>query len=79
MILNLAIWFGLHVLFGTVGTFNAGPFAVAWPEWSSLNLAALALSLVAALCLFRLKLGVLLTLALCGGIGLALSLLPNVD
>ncbi|WP_421760165.1 chromate efflux transporter [Devosia sp.] len=77
VILNLAIWFGLHVLFGTVGTFNAGPFVVAWPEWPTLNLAALALSLVATLCLFRLKLGVPLTLSICGGIGLALSLLPS--
>lgn len=77
VILNLAIWFGLHVLFRAVATLQAGPFAVAWPEWSTLNPVALALSLVAALCLFRLKLGVPLTLAFCGGIGLALSLLPN--
>jgi chromate transporter len=77
VILNLAIWFGLHVLFSTVETLQTGPFTIALPEWSTLNLAALVLSLVAALCLFRLKLGVPLTLAICGGIGLALSLLPN--
>ena len=77
VILNLAIWFGLHVLFRTVGSVHAGPFAIAWPDWASLNPAELALSLVAAFCLFRLKLGVPLTLALCGGIGFALGLLPQ--
>lgn len=73
VIANLAIWFGLHVLFAEVGTFNAGPISIASPEWASINWWALALSGVAMLCLFRLKLGVLKTLAVCGLLGIAIT------
>lgn len=78
VVLNLAIWFGLHVLFRTVVTFHAGPLSVALPEWLTIDPVALALSLVAALCLFRLKLGVPMTLALCGAIGLVLTFMPDI-
>lgn len=73
VIANLAVWFGLHILFAKVGSFNAGPVSIATPEWASMNWWALALGGVAVLCLFRLKLGVLRTLALCGILGVAIS------
>jgi len=76
VILNLSIWFGLHVVFGEVGTFRAGPIAIVSPDWSSINWVALALSALAILCLFRLKLGMLKTLAACGALGLLVMLLP---
>lgn len=76
VILNLAIWFGLHVIFDEVGTFSAGPVSIAVPTWSSINLIAVALSAVAVLCLFRLKLGILWTLGICGTLGLLAMLLP---
>lgn len=78
VILNLAVWFGLHVLFREVGTFGIGPLSIAAPRWSSIDLAAVALSIVAALCLFRFRLGILPTLAICGGLGLLVALLPDV-
>lgn len=78
VILNLAVWFGLHVLFREVGTFGIGPVSIAAPRWSSIDLAAVALSIVAALCLFRFRLGILPTLAICGGLGLLVALLPDV-
>lgn len=71
VILNLAVWFGLHVLFREVGTFRAGPVTLVAPAWQSLDLLAFGLSAAAALSLFRLRLGILATLALCGGLGLA--------
>jgi chromate transporter len=76
VILNLAIWFGLHVLFREVGTFAAGPVSLAWPNWLTVNAEAVALSMVAVVCLFRLNLGITWTLAICGGLGLLGMHLP---
>jgi len=73
VILNLAVWFGLHTLFREVGPLKVGPLDIAWPVWSSLDPAALALALVAALALFRLKLGMIPTLALCAGLGFGIK------
>lgn len=73
VILNLAVWFGLHVLFAEVQVLRLGLLAVAWPDWTSVEPAALGLALVAAVALFRFKLGVLAVLALCAGLGLAVQ------
>jgi chromate transporter len=77
VILNLAIWFGLHVVFGDVGTLRVGPVSIASPVWATINWAAVALSLVAVLCLFKLKLGILRTLGICGALGLLITLVPG--
>lgn len=69
VILNLAVWFGLHTLFARVSTLRAGPLDMAWPDVKSLDPAAALLSLIAVLALFRLKLGMIPTLALCGALG----------
>jgi chromate transporter len=71
VILNLAIWFGLHVLFREVGTLRLGPVSLAWPEWGSIEPIALGLSVIAAVALFRFKLGILAVLGLCAALGLA--------
>jgi chromate transporter len=71
VILNLSLWFALQTLFARVGEWRAGPVSMAWPEFSTLNLPALALTLVAFLALFRLRLGMGWTMALCGGLGVA--------
>jgi chromate transporter len=73
VILNLAIWFGLHVIFRNVGTFEAGPIHMVLPEWMSLDPVALALSLLAAFALFRLRLGIITTLAIFGAAGIAVG------
>jgi chromate transporter len=70
VILNLAVWFGLHVLFREVGTLALGPLALVSPDWASIDPWAVALSVVAAICIFRLRLGILATLGVCGGLGL---------
>lgn len=71
VILNLAVWFGLHTLFRTVGTLRIGPIDMAWPDISSLDPAAALLSLIAVAALFRFRLGMIPTLALCGALGFA--------
>lgn len=77
VILNLALWFGLHVLFAEVGriallTRGAGlPLvSLACPEWRTLDVAALGLFLVASVLLFRFKLGMVKILAVCALTGL---------
>lgn len=73
VILNLAIWFALHVLFARVDTLRAGPFALAWPEWSTIDPASVVLSLASAVLLFRFKAGAFATLAICGAAGVVLK------
>jgi chromate transporter len=74
VILNLAIWFALHVLFREVITVTAGPIVAAVPDWKTVNLLAVALGAIAIASLFWLKLGLFRTLAICGGLGLILAL-----
>ena len=68
VILNLSLWFGLHVLFSHVERM-AGWFRPWAPEWSNLDWFSLGLSILAAMALMRLRLGIIGTLALCAAIG----------
>jgi chromate transporter len=73
VILNLAVWFALHVLFGAVGEIDLGWFRPSWPEWASLDWKAALLSVFAMLAMFRWHFGMLPTLAMCGAAGLILK------
>ena len=68
VIFNLSLWFGLHVLFGKVERMD-GWFRPWLPDWAGLDWAALALSILAAVALLRMHLGILRTLALCAALG----------
>ena len=72
VILNLAVWFALHVIFERVAETGLGPLRLFVPELASLNWAALVLALVAMLAAFRFHLGLLPLLAMMAGLGLAL-------
>jgi chromate transporter len=72
VILNLTVWFALHVLFGSVGPASLGPLHLLVPEVSSLSVTALLLSVLAVLLLFALHRGIITTLAVCGAGALAL-------
>lgn len=74
VILNLSLWFGLHVLFGHVAR-RDGWFRPWVPDWGQLDGFALGLSLLAAVALLRLRFSILGTLALCGAIGAAWRLM----
>jgi len=79
VILNLAVWFALHVLFAKVGSwspFENGWVKIAAPEWSTINIASLALSILAAILLLWAKRGMLSVLAICSAAGIALQLWP---
>ena len=75
VILNLSLWFGLHVLFRRVSEQHFGPLQLLVPELSSLDLAATLLAAMAMLALFRFKLGLARTLALSAAAGAAWQLL----
>jgi chromate transporter len=70
VILNLTVWFGLHVFFGTVTSISAGPLTLWLPELSTINWPAVVLAVVAALALLRFHAGVAWTLVLVGSLAL---------
>jgi chromate transporter len=53
VILNLALWFALHTLFGRVNTVRLGPFRLSVPELASLDAAAAAIAAAAILAALR--------------------------
>jgi chromate transporter len=73
VIANLSVWFAAHVLFARVGSFDAGPLHVIAPEWASFDWRAGLLAAVAAVLLFRFKLGVLKVLGVSAAGGLLLG------
>ncbi len=72
VVLNLALWFGLHVLFAVVEERDWHGVRLYVPERDTLDWAALGLSALAALLLFRTRLGMVRTLALSAALGLGL-------
>jgi len=72
VILNLAVWFGLHTIFREVTSFRAMGLDFDLPVLSSLDPLALLLALAAVLALFVFKAGVVTTLAGCAAAGLVL-------
>jgi chromate transporter len=65
VILNLAVWFALHVLFGEVREVRAFGLALDVPVPGSVDLPALALTVAALLAVFRFKVGMIPVLAAC--------------
>jgi chromate transporter len=74
VILNLALWFGLHVLFAEVQTVQVGALRLEAPILESVNMASLLLTLVAAVAAFRFKVGVIPLLVGCAAAGLGVHL-----
>ena len=69
VVLNLAIWFALHVLFGALEDWRAGPVSLLVPRWQSLDPVALVLAAGALLAMLRFKAGMLPTLGACALLG----------
>jgi chromate transporter len=74
VILNLALWFSLRVWFHDVRETRAGPLFLDIPQVATLDLAAAGLSLVAAVALFRFRVGVMKVLGACAAAGVLLRL-----
>ena len=69
VILNLALWFGLHVLFAKVRRVVVGAWAMDIPVMSSITLPSLVLTVLAALAIFRFRMSVITTLLISAGLG----------
>ncbi|WP_049733524.1 chromate efflux transporter [Rhizobium ecuadorense] len=70
VILNLAIWFGLHTLFAEVTTVHLGGLRLDIPVLQSAVPAAMALSVAAAIAIFRFRTSVITTLLACAAAGM---------
>lgn len=71
VILNLSLWFALHVLFAKVEAVQHGRLRLWAPDLSSLNLEVLLLTALAAVLLLGLRLGIVGTLAIAAAVSLA--------
>ncbi|MFY9252641.1 MAG: chromate efflux transporter [Fuerstiella sp.] len=71
VILNLAVWFSLHTLFGTVTTQEYSGIRVLVPEWSTISWPGLAIAAFACVLTFYWKRGMAFTLAVCCILGAA--------
>ena len=74
VILNLAMWFALHALFGQVNEHRLPLGVLDVPVWTSVNVPALLLTVAAAVAIFRLRMGMLGVLGACAAIGMMLRL-----
>ncbi len=74
VILNLSVWFALHVLFRDVREFRGFGLSIDLPVLSSLDPIAAVLSALALIAVFRLRLGVLTVLGAAAAAGIALHL-----
>lgn len=72
VILNLAIWFAIHVIWREVQRIEAGPLSMELPVPGSIDWIAAALSALALVAVFRLKLGMTTVLAGAAGLGIVL-------
>jgi chromate transporter len=75
VVLNLSVWFALHVLFGAVAERDVGPLRLLVPDASTLQWPSLVLAAAAALATFRYRVRMLPVLGACAAAGAAWSLL----
>ena len=74
VILNLSVWFALHVLFGQVQEMRAGPLRWYAIDVWALDLRAAALAVIAGVLAFGLHRGLVETVAVMAALGIALRL-----
>ena len=72
VILNLAVWFAVHTLFGRVDVVHPGfGLRLQVPDLTTISFGSLAIAIGAMLALFRFKAGMIPTLVACSAIGVA--------
>lgn len=74
VILYLAIWFALHVFFGSIGSLSFGPVRVPTVTLAALDWKAAVLAVIAFVLAFRLKLGLITLIAVMAVLGVAVKL-----
>jgi chromate transporter len=69
VVLNLAVWFGLHVLFGEVREVATFGMSLEIPVFATVDPAALVLTLAAVVAVFHFRIGMIPVLAACSAAG----------
>ena len=69
VVLNLASWFGLHVVFAEVSEVRTFGMTLNVPAWETVDVAALALAAAALVAMLRFKVGMIPTLAISAMLG----------
>jgi len=69
VVLNLAVWFALHTIFGSIRDVYAFGAHLLVPAWDTINVPTLLIAIFAVLALFRLKLGMMTTIGCCAALG----------
>jgi chromate transporter len=77
VILNLAVWFALHVLFREVEEVSVGGIPLDVPVPSSINVPSLILTIAAMLAVFQFKIGMIPVIAACCAIGVVYYLVSG--
>jgi chromate transporter len=72
VVLNLAVWFGLHVAFEKIGEQSFGPLRLYVPVWNTVEIAAVLLAVAAMVAMLRFKIGMIPTLAVSTVLGTAI-------
>jgi len=75
VILNLAVWFSLHTLFGVVSTVSFGPLRILAPEIQTISLASLSITIVALSLTFYFRKGVVISLTVSATMGVCFYML----
>ncbi|HUG21628.1 hypothetical protein [Piscinibacter sp.] len=75
--LNLAVWFALHVLFAEVDEVRSYGMRLQIPELSSLEPVALLLSVGALVAILKFRVGMITTLLVSAALGVLLFYLRN--
>jgi chromate transporter len=70
VVLNLSVWFAVHVIFRKVADAQVGYLQIPVPQLASLDLVAAILAGLAAAMMFRLHIGMVAVLGVCGLLGL---------
>ena len=71
VIVNLGLWFALHVLFGAVGEITLGPLGMPWPQAASFDAPAALIALAAGVALLRFHVNLFAVLGLAAMAGVA--------
>ena len=73
VILNLAVWFGVHVIFRETVPWHGFGLSLSLPVLPSIDIFATILAIAAALAIFRFKVGIIQTLLACSLAGVVLQ------
>ncbi|MBZ0140551.1 MAG: chromate efflux transporter [Pseudorhodoplanes sp.] len=73
VVLNLSVWFALHVLFGRVQEMRAGPLRWFAVDFANLDLRSVSLTVIAAFLTFALHVGLVWTIAIMAALGIVVK------